>query len=91
MSTEENQQQGGQHPRTYTIHVNSRKRTVNSDVLTYDQVVALAFDPVPTGPNVYFAVTYRDAAGDKSGTLDEGQSVKIKDGTKFDVVRANRS
>jgi Multiubiquitin len=91
MSTEENQQQTEQHQRKFTIHVNSRERKVDTDELTYDQVVALAFNPVPTGPDVYFAVTYRDAAGDKSGTLDEGQSVKIKDGTVFDVVRANRS
>ena len=32
-------------------------------MLTFMQVVALAFDPVPSGPDWVFTVTYRKAAG----------------------------
>jgi hypothetical protein len=56
------------------------------------EVVALAFDPVPTGPNWVFTVTYRKAAGKRpDGTLIEGQTVEIKDGTIFNVTATDKS
>src|SRR5947208_6100425 len=43
----------------YRIIVNAREEFVQFRSLSYDQVVRLAFNPVPTGPDVIFTVTYR--------------------------------
>lgn len=75
----------------YTVIVDGQKKVVHEDVLTFEEVIALAFDPVPSGPNVSFTVSYRDAADGKSGTLTKGESVKIKDGTIFNVTHTDKS
>lgn len=79
-----------EHP--ITIVVNGEQKTVDKkDELTFDEVVALAFDPVP-GPNFEFSVTYRRGVGNKpEGTLDEGDSVKVKDGMIFNVTATDKS
>jgi hypothetical protein len=47
---------------------------------------------VQDGPNVVYTVTYKKAAGpQREGTLDEGESVEIKNGTIFNVRRTDRS
>jgi hypothetical protein len=83
------------HDRTrhlFTIIVNGRQKQVLDHVLTFDQVVKLAFDDLPPGENVIFTVTYSRAAGPKlAGTLVEGQTVKIKDGTVFNVTATDKS
>lgn len=87
--SEENE---GAHKHSYTVVVNGQQKTVETDELTFDQVVALAFDPVPSGPNVMFTVTYRRGHGEKpEGTLTEGESVKVKEGMIFDVTATDKS
>jgi Multiubiquitin len=55
------------------------------------QVVALAFDPVPSGLDWVFTVTYRKAARKPhEGTLTEGETVTVRNGTIFNVT-ATRS
>ena len=44
------------------IFVNTRSRIVTSDELSYDEVIKLAFDPPPTGPNWAIVVSYRNGA-----------------------------
>ena len=57
----------------FTIIVNGRKKVVNSKELSFDQIVALAFDPVPTGPNIMFTIIYEHGPHSKpEGTLIEG-------------------
>ena len=76
----------------FDIVVNGRPKAVPSDELTFDEVLSLAFDPVPTGPKVMFAVTYWNGGGrPPDGTLVQGGRVKVQDGTVFDVTSANRS
>jgi hypothetical protein len=58
-------------------------------VVSFEQVVALAFDPVP--PNALFTVSYRGAAGHQEGSLQLGQTVTIKDGTIFNVTETGQS
>lgn len=78
--------------RRITIIVNAREEKVEADHLSYDQVVALAFQPVPTGPDVAFSITYRKGpAANPKGTLAEGVTVAIKDGMIFNVTQTNRS
>lgn len=74
-----------------TVIVNGRPKTVTKRVLTFAEVVALAF-PNPPGPNTIYSVTYRGARGPKpSGTLSEGGSVKIKNKTTFNVTPTDKS
>ena len=78
---------------TVTIIVNGSPKVVpKNEELTFDQVVALAFPNPPTGDGVQFTVQYTRGLGNKpTGTLVEGQSVKVKDGMEFDVTSTNRS
>lgn len=78
--------------KTLTIFVNTVEKTVTSKELTFDQVVDLAFNPRPAGPDQMFTVTYRRGHGDKpEGSLTEGESVKVKDQMIFNVRATNRS
>lgn len=79
-------------PKVYKIIVNGRQKEVSTKTLTFDQVVALAFNPVPSGPNVQFTVTYRKGPRkNREGSMTEGEIVRIKDGMIFDVTETNRS
>lgn len=78
--------------RRYRIIVNAREETVNGDTVNYAQLVALAFQPVPTGPDVLFTITYSKGPKENpKGTLPEGASVSIKNGMIFVVTQTNRS
>jgi Multiubiquitin len=79
-------------PREYTIIVNSRKKMVMTKELSFDQIVRLAFDPVPTGPNILFTITYgHGPKANPEGMLLEGETVKIKDGMVFSVTPTDKS
>jgi hypothetical protein len=82
-----------QDTKTVTVIVNGRPKIVpKNEELSFDAVVALAFPNPPTGNGVQFTVQYMRGQGNKpSGTLVEGQSVKVKDGMEFDVTPTNRS
>lgn len=74
-----------------TIIVNGRQKVVMSDELTFAEIVALA-DNLPKGENIIYTVTYRKAEGKKEeGTLVEGGTVKIKNGTIFNVTATDKS
>ena len=78
--------------RRYRIIVNAREEIVTSNEVTYAQLVALAFQPVPSGPNILFTITYSKGPKDNpKGTLPEGMSVTIKNGMIFVVTQTNRS
>ncbi len=81
-----------------TIVVNGREKTVQSTELSsdgelsFDRVVGLAFDPPPSGPDIEFTMSYRNGAGrPPSGRLVAGESVKVQDGTVFNVSFTDRS
>jgi hypothetical protein len=76
----------------YKIIVNGREKTVTEKELSFDDIVALAFDNPPTGPNIVFTITYRRGHGNKpEGSLVEGETVKIKDGMIFNVTATDKS
>lgn len=76
----------------FIIIVNGRKKKVDTRELTFDQVVALAFNPVPTGENILFTITYdRGPRANPEGSLLEGQTVKIKTGMVFNVTATDKS
>lgn len=78
--------------KTVTIFVNSREKTVPKGLISFMQLVALAFNPVPTGENIVFTITYRKGHGDKpEGSLPEGESVKVREGMIFNVRATDKS
>ena len=80
------------HDKRFLLVINGRQKSVDDDQLTFDQVVALAFDDPPAGEFICFTITYRRAGGRKAeGTLVEGESVKVRNGTIFNVTVTDKS
>jgi hypothetical protein len=80
------------HAKRFKIIVNARSKEVTDDEQSFEQIVALAFSPVPTGPNFVFTVTFRKGPRENpEGTLTRGESVEIKDGMTFDVTATDKS
>lgn len=78
--------------KSVTIVVNGKQKVVAKDFISFDDVIALAFDAPPSGDGVQFSVTYTKGHNDEpKGSLVEGQSVKAKEGMEFDVTPTNRS
>ena len=69
----------------YEIIVNTRPKTVESEYLTYEEVVSLAFDPLPSGPGIVVTVKYRKGPRGSKGSLVKGQQTKVTDGMIFNV------
>jgi hypothetical protein len=69
------------------IIVNGRPKKVPGPSITFEQVVALAFNPVP--PNAFFTVTW--SLGSHGGSLTPGNSVRVHNGMKFDVTETGQS
>lgn len=78
--------------REFKIIVNAQQLTVASKEISFDEVVNLAYPSGASDPNRSFSVTYRKSEEAKhDGTLVEGDAVKIKDGTVFNVTPTTRS
>ncbi len=81
-----------QNPKATTIVVNGRERSVEAQDLTFADVAALAFDPVPAGPNILITITYRRGHGNKpEGSMVDGDTVKVKEGMIFNVSVTDKS
>lgn len=85
---------------TIDIIVNMEKRAIGLDILSpdqeisFDQVVALATEEgrLPTGPYIEYEVLYENAiARPQDGVLRQGKSVKVQDGTIFNVTFTDKS
>ena len=75
-----------------TIIVNGRARQITVDELSFDELVDLAFDDPARGPQIVFTITFRKAGGRiEEGELDEGQRLKLRDGTVVNVTRTDQS
>ena len=81
-----------EHLRETDIIVNARPRKVPGRVVTYDEILQLAFPGPHNDPNVVFSMTYRHAAAHPSaGELGPGGTVKVREGTVFNVTRTVKS
>jgi hypothetical protein len=75
----------------FDIIVNAQPHSVESQTVTYDEVVKIAY-PTPPSPDARYTVTYRNADKPKEGSLAPGQSVEVKrEGTIFNVKATGRS
>jgi Multiubiquitin len=73
------------------VIVNGQQYTVESRIMSYEEVVKLAY-PTPPSPDTRYTVTYRNAEEPKQGSLAPGHSVEIKkEGTIFNVKATGRS
>ncbi len=78
--------------REFKIIVNARPKETPKRELSFDEVVRLAFDSPPIGPNIKFTITYRKGPRrNPEGTLTEGNSVFIKNGMVFNVTPTDKS
>lgn len=75
-----------------TIFVNAEEKTTSETSLSFEDVVRLAFNPVPAGENIMFTIVYsRGPRKNPKGSLLEGGSVRVKKGMAFDVTTTDRS
>jgi len=76
----------------YLIIINGQEKMVEDESLTFEQIVRLEYGKCMNGETISLTITYEKGGGRKSeGTLVEGETVKIKNGTIFNVAETNRS
>ena len=79
-------------PKEYKIYVNGQEKKVATKIVTYEQIVLLAFPTPVTGPNIRYTVGYEDGPHkNPSGSLMPGGKVQVKDGMIFDVTPTDKS
>ncbi len=78
--------------RVFTIFINTEEKEVEKRKLSFDDLVRLAGDLPPPGPNILITIDYSNGPPENpKGALRQGQSVRIKDGMEFDVSATDRS
>ena len=63
--TEQTSEEAKKSKRQITVVVNAQKKVVHGTTLSFEQIVALAYENPPTGENVIFEVTYRKGPSPK--------------------------
>ena len=83
---------------TIRIVVNLRDREIPKNQLSpdgeisYDLVLQIAQETLPSGPYIEYEIFYEGAvARPRDGRLEGGKSVKIEDGTVFNVTFTDKS
>lgn len=80
------------HVKEVTVVFNGRPKTIVRERLSFEDVIAYAFDTPPSGDGVQFTIQFtRGHSGKPNGTLLEGELVMAHDGMEFDVTATNRS
>lgn len=92
MLEQEQKDEGPPEKKKFTIFVNSRPKKVTTMKLSFNDLLSLAFNPIPTGPNILFTITYRNGPRENpQGNLLEGGTVEIKEGMIFNVTATDKS
>ena len=74
------------------VFVNTLPVFVHSRILTYWEVVRLAYPEAEQGPNAHFTVTFaKGHEGNSLTNLVDGQHVRIKKGMHFNVTPTDKS
>ncbi len=87
-----NEKEHGHEQKTLTIIVNTREITWDKKEITYDEVAKLAYPAYPEGESIVYTVSFsRGESPRHEGTMVKGDSVKVKNGMVFNVVRSDKS
>ena len=87
---DQNRNEGHGHKEEFTIIVNGRKKMVQGDEVSFDQVVLFAFDEKK--PDTAYTVTYKHGPkNNQEGSMSEGDKVDIKNGMIFNVTPTDKS
>lgn len=79
-------------PTTFVIIVNGSKHTVAARIVSFEDIVAIAFPVPPAGSELIYTVSYNRASGPRPvGTLRAGETITIKNGTIFNVTATDKS
>jgi hypothetical protein len=79
-------------PRKYIIVVNGQQKTVTAKIVSFDEIVKLAFPTPPPGANILYTVSYEDGPRiNPQGSMKEGQSVSVKNRMIFNVTATDKS
>ena len=74
----------------FAIIVNGRKKDVQEEQISFDQVVILAFGQMK--PNTAYTVTYKDGPKENpQGSMSAGDKVDVKNGMIFNVTESDKS
>lgn len=84
-------QHAAHHPGPYSIIVNGRQRQVSEHKLTYLEVVKLAYPDAQFAENIVYTVTYSDPHTGHDQSMVAGDTVDVKNGMIFNVVRTDKS
>lgn len=74
-----------------TIYVNTREKVAPSRDITFAQVVELAYPGEPPSETVGYTITFSKAQKPHEGDLAPGQTVTIKRGAIFNVLKTTKS
>tara|TARA_R110000744_G_scaffold81466_1_gene160097 strand:- start:521 stop:1189 length:669 start_codon:yes stop_codon:yes gene_type:complete len=76
----------------YQLIVNARPETWSEEIISYEEVIILAFGSISSNPNICYTVNYkRGPKGNTEGSLVKGQSVKVQQKMVFNVTRTDKS
>jgi Multiubiquitin len=76
----------------FTLIVNGEEVKEPNQVLTFVEVLNLAFPSPRPVPDSDYSITFKNASSTpRNGQLNPGGSVEVKNGTHFDVTPTNRS
>ena len=79
-------------PKGIKIIINGRDYFTEKDELTFDEVVDRAYPDGGRGELISYTVLFYEGGGrEAEGGLKEGDTVKVKEGTVFNVTRTDRS
>ena len=80
------------HSTEYTIVVNGKAKKVDHAVLTFDDVVKLAYPTPPESGELVYTVIFHNAEQEpRNGDLVPSQTVTVRNGTTVTVKHAVRS
>ncbi len=78
--------------RDFILIVNGEKKSFPKKIISFRQVVELAFGHDANSDKTYYTVTYKNGPDENpKGTLVAGQSVKVKRGMIFNVTPTGQS
>ena len=79
-------------PVEITIIVNGRPRVINKYILSFFEIVRLAFPDAQPNPETIFTVVYKNGPDENPpGSLVEGQSITLKNRMIINVTKTDKS